>query len=161
MDKLDSLLLQAWNRISGKVRANRVSAVKRSRRAMRIPRDCAGPRTGVAKKCVAICRTDARILRHMSVHGTSRSNGTSTRLDFRVKPEHKALIEDAASVEGRTVTDFAVAVLVKAAAEVIERATVTSLSARDSKVFLSMLAADAAPNAALKAAAKRYKKNRG
>ena len=79
----------------------------------------------------------------------------AARLDFRVKPEHKSLIERAAGIEGLTVTDFAVATLVKAAHETIERATLRTLSARDSKVFLQMLRS--APNAALKAAAKRYK----
>lgn len=84
----------------------------------------------------------------------------SARLDFRVKLDQKSLIERAASVEGRTVTDFAVATLIKAAQETIERSTLTSLSTRDANTFLRMLDSDAAPNAALKAAAKRYKKNR-
>ena len=84
----------------------------------------------------------------------------TARLDFRVSPQHKALIEEAASVEGRTVSDFAVSVLVKAASETIQRATMITLSARDSKTFLKMLDADG-PNAALKAAARRSKKSRG
>lgn len=91
----------------------------------------------------------------------SSLNSQSARLDFRVKPEHKSLIERAASVAGQTVTDFAVATLVKAAHETMERATSMTLSARDSKIFLRMVEADAAPNAALKAAARRYKKRRG
>jgi len=88
---------------------------------------------------------------------TSSSTSQNARLDFRVKPEQKSLIERAASVEGRTVTDFAVATLVKAAHEAIERSTLTTLSARDAGTFLRMLDSDAAPNAALKAAARRYK----
>lgn len=92
---------------------------------------------------------------------TSLSQSQNARLDFRVKPEQKSLIERAASVEGRTLTDFAVATLVKVAHETIERSTLTTLTARDAKAFLRMLDSDAAPNAALKAAAKRYKKSRG
>ncbi len=92
---------------------------------------------------------------------TSFPRSQNARLDFRVKPEHKSLIERAASVEGQTVTDFALATLVKAAHETIQRATLTTLSARDSKIFLQMLDSDAPPNAALKAAARRYKKSRG
>ena len=80
----------------------------------------------------------------------------AARLDFRVKPEHKSLIERRRPSKG-SVTDFAVAILVKAAHETIERAALRTLSARDSKVFLQMLRSTAAPNAALKAAAKRYK----
>jgi uncharacterized protein (DUF1778 family) len=91
----------------------------------------------------------------------SSPHSPNTRLDFRVKPEHKSLIERAASVEGQTVTDFAVATLVRAAHETIERAALQALSARDSRIFLQMLASDAPPNAALKAAARRYKKMRG
>jgi uncharacterized protein (DUF1778 family) len=85
---------------------------------------------------------------------------SSHRLDFRLSPEHKSLIERAAAAEGQTVSSFAVASLVKAAEEAIQRASVRTLSAHDSQAFLKMLESDAAPNAALKAAAKRYKARR-
>ena len=85
----------------------------------------------------------------------------NTRLDFRLKPEHKSLIERAASAEGQTVTNFALGTLIKAAHETIQRASLTTLSARDADIFLGMLSADAEPNAALKSAAKRYKAKRG
>ena len=84
----------------------------------------------------------------------------SNRLDFRISEEHKSLIERAASVQGQTVSSFAIATLIRAAEETIQRATVRTLSARDSRTFLKMLESDAAPNAALKAAAKRYKARR-
>lgn len=82
----------------------------------------------------------------------------SERLDFRLTPEHKARIERAASVQGQTVSSFASAALLKAADEVIANQTERTLSARDSKLFLTMLSASTEPNAALKAAAKRYKR---
>ncbi len=41
----------------------------------------------------------------------------SARIDFRLRSEHKALIERAASVHGQTVTQFAIAALVNAARE--------------------------------------------
>jgi uncharacterized protein (DUF1778 family) len=91
----------------------------------------------------------------------SVARSPSSRLDFRLTPEHKALIERAASVAHQSVTDFALATLVKAANEAIERASLTALSARDSKAFLHMLDSDAGPNAALRAAVRRYKKSRG
>lgn len=88
----------------------------------------------------------------------------NTRLDFRLSPEHKAMIEQAARLEGRSVTDFSIATLVKAAREAIERASTTELSERDARTFLALLADEAEPNAALKAALKaaaaRYKKRR-
>ena len=87
----------------------------------------------------------------------TRRSTRQTRLDFRIKTEHKSLIERAASVKGQTVTDFAVAALVKAANESIDQATSTRLSQADSRIFLQMLNSQAAPNAALRSAAKRYK----
>jgi len=85
----------------------------------------------------------------------------NARLDFRVKQDQKALIERAANVEGRTVTDFAVAALIKAAHETIERSALTTLSMQDAETFLGVLDSDSAPNAALKAAAQRYTTRRG
>lgn len=85
----------------------------------------------------------------------------SARLDFRVSPEHKALIERAASAQGQTVSSFAIATLLKAAEEALQRETARTLSARASLRFLAMLEAPGAPNAALKAAARRYKAARG
>ena len=85
----------------------------------------------------------------------------NARLDFRLRLEHKRLIERAASAQSQTVTDFAVANLVKAAHETIQQAALTRLSTRDRDVFLRALETDAEPNAALKKAARRYKKRRG
>jgi uncharacterized protein (DUF1778 family) len=91
----------------------------------------------------------------------TRPTSRQSRLDFRVKPEHKTLIERAASVRGQSLTDFAVSALLKEAGEVIEQAELRTLSRRDSTIFLQMLNSEAMPNAALKRAAKRYKNNRG
>ena len=83
-----------------------------------------------------------------------------TRFDFRLQRKHKELIERAASVHGQTVTQFAVATLVKAAHESIQQASLTELSIRDRDVFLQMLDSDSEPNAAMKKAAKRYRGRR-
>jgi uncharacterized protein (DUF1778 family) len=88
-------------------------------------------------------------------------NPQSARLDFRIAPEHKALIERAASAQGQTVSSFAISTLLKAANEAIESQTERTLTARDSRTFLSMLNDPSGPNAALKAAVKRYKARRG
>lgn len=85
----------------------------------------------------------------------------STRLDFRLAREQKALIERAAGLLGQTVSQFAIATLVHSAHETIQHAAQTELTSRDRDRFLSMLASDAAPNAALKSAAKRYRARRG
>ena len=80
-------------------------------------------------------------------------NQPSSRLDFRISPEHKALIERAASAQGQTVSSFAIASLLKAAEEAIHSETQRVLSARDGRRFLAMLDAAGTPNAALRAAA--------
>jgi uncharacterized protein (DUF1778 family) len=82
----------------------------------------------------------------------------STRLDFRLAAEQKKLIERAASVHHQTLSTFAVSVLLKAAEETLHNASARALSVRDSQAFLAML--DQEPNAALRAAAKRYKERR-
>lgn len=76
-------------------------------------------------------------------------NQPSSRLDFRISPEHKALIERAASAQGQTVSNFAIASLLKAAEEAIHSETQRVLSARDGRRFLAMLDAAGTPNAAL------------
>lgn len=88
-------------------------------------------------------------------------NSASARLDFRVSPEHKSLIERAASAQGQTVSNFAIAALLKASEEAIQAETMRTLSARDARNFLAMLDAPREPNGALKAAAKGYKGRRG
>ncbi len=91
---------------------------------------------------------------------SARPNQT-TRLDFRLRSEHKTLIERAASVHGQTVTQFAVATLVKAAHESIQQGSLTELSIRDRDVFLAMLDSDMVPAAALKMAVERYRSEGG
>jgi uncharacterized protein (DUF1778 family) len=89
------------------------------------------------------------------------STTAETRLNFRLPAELKETIELAAAHLGQSVTDFAVSTLVHSAREVIEQHNVTRLSNRDRDIFIKMLDdADARPNAALSAAARRYKKRR-
>jgi len=70
------------------------------------------------------------------------------------------MIEQAASVSGQSLSDFAVASLVQAAQQTIDQATVTRLSQRDRDTFLHLIESDARPNKALKTAAGRYRKRR-
>ena len=91
---------------------------------------------------------------------TLHSTAHDARLDFRLSHEHKRMIEQAASVSGQSLSDFAVANLVQAAQRTIDDATVTRLSQRDRDTFLRLIESDARPNKALKAAAQRYRKRR-
>ena len=91
---------------------------------------------------------------------TPSSTTRDARVDFRLSREHKRMIEQAATVTGQSVSDFAIANLVRAARQTIDEATVTQLSMRDREVFLKLIESDAAPGKALKDAAKRYRRRR-
>jgi uncharacterized protein (DUF1778 family) len=82
---------------------------------------------------------------------------SNARLSIRVPAELKTMIEAAAACLGQSVSGFAVSTLAQAARTVIEQGHVTRLSGRDREAFMAILDdADAQPNKALKAAAKRY-----
>lgn len=80
------------------------------------------------------------------------------RLNFRLPPEIKERIENAALVSGVTVTDFAITALVNTAEEVLEKHHTRMLTKRDRDIFLEMLENPPQPNEALKKAVKGYKK---
>ena len=87
---------------------------------------------------------------------------SDARLNFRLPSNLKEVIEEAAAILGKSVSDFAVSSLVHTAQQVIEQRNVTELSSRDRDVFVALLDdLDARPNKALKQAAARYKKNLG
>jgi uncharacterized protein (DUF1778 family) len=84
------------------------------------------------------------------------------RINVRLPSELKQTIEEAASALGQTVSEFAISTVVREARQVLHNVQITRLSNRDRDRFLEALdAADAKPNSALKAAARRYGKLRG
>jgi len=81
-----------------------------------------------------------------------------TRLTLRLPAELKATIEEAATLLGQSAEDFAVSTLVHHARQVIAEHRVTRLSNRDRDLFIRLLDDPTAePNAALLAAAARYR----
>ena len=88
----------------------------------------------------------------------SDTQRSGARLDFRLSPSAKEMIEQAAVVSGQTVSDFAVTTLVKSAQEILERHQQRQLSDRDRDLFLRTLDQPPQPNAALRRGAARYKK---
>lgn len=86
---------------------------------------------------------------------------SGARLDFRLSPLAKEMIEQAAVVSGQTISDFAVTTLVRSAEEILERHRQRQLSDRDRDLFLKMLDHPPRPNTALRRAAARYKKQQG
>jgi uncharacterized protein (DUF1778 family) len=84
------------------------------------------------------------------------------RLNFRLPADLKAVIEEAATALGQSVSDFAVSTLVQTARSVLSQESVTELTNRDRDLFIALLDdAEAKPNKALADAAKRYKKHFG
>lgn len=88
-------------------------------------------------------------------HPTQRT--ASARLEARISPETKALIQKAADLQGQTLTDFVVASVQAEAYKVIERHQSLNLSREDSEAFMEALLNPPEPNDALKSAASRYK----
>jgi uncharacterized protein (DUF1778 family) len=80
------------------------------------------------------------------------------RLEARITPDQKELIERAACVQGRTVTDFVVSALQEAAKQAIADHTVWKLTQEQQKVFIGALTDAPAPNQKLQEAYKRYRK---
>jgi uncharacterized protein (DUF1778 family) len=87
---------------------------------------------------------------------TANQSKSMARLEARISPETKALLQKAADLEGRTLTDFVVASVQAEACRVIEKHQMLKLSIEDSEAFVDALLNPLPPNDALKAAAKRY-----
>jgi uncharacterized protein (DUF1778 family) len=79
------------------------------------------------------------------------------RLEARVSPETKALLQKAADLEGRTLTDFVVVSVQAEAYRVIAQHQMLHLSIEDGEAFVEALLNAPQPNEALQAAALRYK----
>ena len=74
------------------------------------------------------------------------------RLGFRVDAKTKSLVERAARLEGRNLTDFCLTALTGAAREALERHRSLSLSDADRAAFFDALVHPPKPNARLRRA---------
>jgi uncharacterized protein (DUF1778 family) len=84
------------------------------------------------------------------------------RFDARLNENQKLLIQRAADLEGRTLTDFVLRSAEVAADRTIQERTMLVLSAKDSEAFVQALLGPAPePGPALRKAVKRYKKRLG
>jgi uncharacterized protein (DUF1778 family) len=82
----------------------------------------------------------------------------SARLEARISQETKALVQKAADLEGRTLTDFIISSVQAAAYKVIEQHQTLKLNLEDSEAFVNAILNPTGPNEALRAAALRHKK---
>ena len=78
------------------------------------------------------------------------------RLEARVSPEMKALFQEAAALEGLSLTEFVVNSAAEAAKRTIREREFLDLSKRDRAVFVEALLHPPTPNARLQQAAQHY-----
>ena len=88
---------------------------------------------------------------------TAEKASRSERLEARISKAQKALFVRAATVQGRSLTDFLIASVQEAAEKALRAHDVLTLSERDRKLFVAALVKPAAPGKALRQAVKRYK----
>jgi uncharacterized protein (DUF1778 family) len=83
------------------------------------------------------------------------------RLEARVTAEQKRLIEHAAALQGRSVTDFVLTSLQDAARRAIEEHQHLALSLRDSQAFVEALVEPEPVNGRLRDTVRRYRERTG
>src|SRR5258708_37178853 len=79
------------------------------------------------------------------------------RFDARLNEEQKILIQRAADLEGRTMTDFVLHSAETAAERAIKERAILILCARETEAFVDAILNPAEPGAVLRAAARQYK----
>jgi uncharacterized protein (DUF1778 family) len=94
-------------------------------------------------------------------HVHSHRSRKEERLEARVTPAQKRLIERAAALRGTSVTEFVVVSAQEAATRAIRDFEVLRLREDAREVFISTILNPPAPNEAARIAAERYKKDKG
>lgn len=79
------------------------------------------------------------------------------RLELRCDDDQRELLDRAVALSGRSLTDFVLAAVQEAAMTTIRNFETMKLNAKDSVAFAQALLNPPEPNAALRAAAERYK----
>lgn len=85
----------------------------------------------------------------------------AARLEARVTTQQKALLQHAAALCGRTLSEFVVASAQEAAAKVIQEYETIQLSRTEQIAFVTALLKPRAPNARLRKAAAKYRQQMG
>lgn len=83
------------------------------------------------------------------------------RFDARLNEEQKLLIQRAADLEGRTMTDFVLHSAELAAERAIERRAMLVLTARETEAFAHAIVRPPAPGPVLRRAARKYRETIG
>jgi uncharacterized protein (DUF1778 family) len=91
----------------------------------------------------------------------SKNKSKTLRFDARLSQEQKVLIQRAADLEGRTMTDFVLHSAQSAAERAIQERAILTLSARETEAFVDALLHPVEPGRVLRAAARPYKNSVG
>jgi uncharacterized protein (DUF1778 family) len=91
----------------------------------------------------------------------NRGRARAQRLETRVTAEQKSLIERAAALQGRTVTDFVLTSVRDAARRAIEEHQQLELSLRDSEAFVEALLNPQPVSDRLRDTVRRYREATG
>lgn len=92
---------------------------------------------------------------------TRHTRSRNERLEARVTAEQKMLIEQAAALQGRSVTDFVLTSVQDAARRAIEEHRRFDLSVRDSQAFVEALINPQPVNDRLRDTVRRYREATG
>jgi uncharacterized protein (DUF1778 family) len=82
----------------------------------------------------------------------------SYRFDARLTEEQKLLLQKAADLEGRTMTDFVLHSAEAAAERTLEQRAMLVLTARETEAFVDAILNPPKPGRILRSAARRYRK---
>jgi uncharacterized protein (DUF1778 family) len=82
----------------------------------------------------------------------------SERLEARITVAQKRLLQRAAELEGRSLTDFLVASAQEAAKRTIQEHEIMKLNGEDREIFISAVLNPPQPSAKLVEAARRYRR---
>ena len=91
----------------------------------------------------------------------TKAKARAARLEARVTTDQKALLQHAATLSGRTLSEFVVASAQEAAAKLIQEHETIRLTRKEQIAFVTALLNPSAPSARLRKAAARYRQQMG
>lgn len=91
----------------------------------------------------------------------SRERVRGERLETRITADQKRLVERAAAIQGRSVTDFVLSSVQAAAEKAIDDHQRITLSIRDAEAFVEALLNPPEPNDHLRESVRRYRQATG
>jgi uncharacterized protein (DUF1778 family) len=98
---------------------------------------------------------------HAVVRKRKSPKSKAYRFDARLNEEQKVLLQKAADLQGRTMTDFVLHSAEAAAKRTIEERAILILSARSTEAFVDAIFNPREPGSELRAAARHYRNTIG